>query len=374
MTKIGIIGASGFVGNRAVEMLHTGDTEVRPIIRSASSIDRLSRKDLDCRIATAFDQSALESAFQGCDVVIHSILGSPSVIQGSIAPTYKAAQKAGVRRLIYLSSMIVHRPAPAMGTTEDSPLVEHQPYPAHPAKIAAERKLLQMRQTGSVEVVIFRPGIVFGPRSRWVTDLANQLTQGTAYFIYGGQGICNSVYIDNLIDAMRRAMKVPAADGEAFFVGDSEKITWFDFYYPFATALGVDPTQIPNLPAPIFAHSWKNQVKGTLWDAEITQRVLSMLPEALKQSLKQALPGRTKAPLQTTLSTIEKPEPVVTEMMAELQQSQYKLPFCKAERILGYKPVVDFNEGCRRSIAWLAECSQFHSILADHGKNSFHYH
>jgi nucleoside-diphosphate-sugar epimerase len=40
-------------------------------------------------------------------------------------------------------------------------------------------------------------------------------------------------------------------------------------------------------------------------------------------------------------------------MMAELQQSQYKLPFNKAERILGYEPIVSFDEGCRRSIEWL---------------------
>jgi len=360
MMKIGIVGASGFVGNRAVEMLHTGETEVRPIVRSTASLERLNRKDLDCRVATAFDQIALESAFQGCDVIIHSILGSPGVIQGSIAPTYKAAQKAGVRRIIYLSSMTVHRPAPAPGTTESSRLVEHQPYPAHPAKIAAERRLLALRQKGSVEVVIFRPGIVFGPRSRWVTDLANQLTQGTTYFVNGGRGICNSVYVDNLIDAMRRAMIVPAADGEAFFVGDREQVTWYDFYHPFAEAFGVDPAKIPDLPIPSFRTSWKERMKGMLWNAELTQQVLSMLSEELKQNLKATLPKSTKTLHTASASVTSISEPVVTQMMAELQQSQYKLPFSKAEQILSYKPVVSFNDGCRRSIEWLLECNQFH--------------
>ncbi|WP_019502665.1 NAD-dependent epimerase/dehydratase family protein [Pseudanabaena sp. PCC 6802] len=363
--KIGIVGANGFVGNRAVEILHLEGNEVRPIVRSAASIDRLTQKNLDCRIAGAFDRAALEAAFKGCDVIVHSILGSPGLIRGSIAPAYEAAQRAGVRRIIYLSSMIVHRSAPAVGTTEASPFVEDQPFPAHSAKIYAERKLLELRKNGSVEVVIFRPGIVFGPRSRWVIDLANQLSQGTAYFINEGKGICNSVYIDNLIHAIRLAMTVPEADGEAFFVGDRERVTWFEFYRPFAEAFGVDPTQIPHLNAPEFNHSWKQQVKDTLWNSQVVQKVLAAVSDDLKQKIKSAIPKRNKRTIEIEpfQQAETKPQPVVTEMMAELQQSQYKLPFSKAEKILGYEPIISFDEGCRRSIKWLAETKQFHQLL-----------
>jgi len=361
--KIGIVGASGFVGNRAVEMLQLEGNEVRPIVRSVASIDQLAQKNLDHRIASAFDQSALEAAFKGCDVIIHSILGSPGLIRGSVAPAYKAAQRAGVRRIIYLSSMIVHRSAPALGTTEASPFMENQPFPAHSAKIYAERKLMQLRKTGSVEVAIFRPGIVFGPRSRWVIDLANQLCQGTAYFINEGKGICNSVYIDNLIHAIQLAMTEPDADGEAFFVGDREQVTWFDFYRPFAEALGVDPTRIPQLQVPDFSHSWKQQIMGSFWNSQVVQKVLATVSDDLKQKIKHATPKRKKTVIETFHQVETKQQPVVNEMMAELQQSQYKLPFDKAGKILGYEPIVSFDEGCRRSIEWLAESKQFHPPL-----------
>jgi len=49
--------------------------------------------------------------------------------------------------------------------------------------------------------------------------------------------------------------------------------------------------------------------------------------------------------------------------MAELQQSQYKLPFTKAEKILGYAPVVSFEEGCCLSIEWLSQLKQFEPLL-----------
>lgn len=358
MVKIGIVGASGFVGNRAIELLHTGGTEVRAIGRSATSFDRLTHRDIDCQVANAFDRAQLESAFRGCDVVIHSILGSPGLIRGTIAPTYQAAQNAGVRRILYLSSMIVHRPAPAPGTTESSPFVENQPYPAHPAKIDAERSLLKLRQKGTVEVAIFRPGIVFGPRSRWVSDLADQLAQGTAYLIGTGNGICNTVYIDNLIQAMRLAMTAPKADGEAFFVGDRECVTWFDFYRPFAEAFGIDPDQIPQFAAPEFAQSSKQRPQRSPWESELVQKALALMSNDLKQKLKQTLSRARTTPLPQT-DQAEVKQPVLSQMMVELQQSQYKLPFTKAEQLLGYEPIVTFEEGCQRSIQWLLESKRF---------------
>ena len=286
-------------------------------------------------------------------------------------PAYKAAQKAGVKRIVYLSSMIVHRSAPAIGTTEASPLVENQKFPAHPAKIYAERKLLKLRQSGSVEVVIFRPGVVFGPRSRWVSDLASQLSQGTAYFINEGKGVCNSVYIDNLIHGIQLGMTAPEADGEAFFVGDREEITWFDFYRPFAEAFGVDPTQIPTQPIPEFTRSRKKELISAITNSQFVQKLLASVPEDLKDNIKNIVPKRKKPQSKVevikqveALPKIEtKPQPVVNEMMAELQQSQYKLPFAKAERILGYAPVVTFDEGCRLSIEWLSQLKQFEPLL-----------
>jgi len=195
---------------------------------------------------------------------------------------------------------------------------------------------------------------VFGPQSRWVIDLANQLTQGTAYLIGSGNGICNTVYIDNLIHALQLAMTVPEADGEAFFVGDQECVTWFDFYRPFAVALGLDPAQIPQVAAPDFSQSYPPQGWRSGWDSELVQKFLALMPADLKQRLKSKLLRPRSTPLAPENLT-EVKQPVITQMMAELQQSPYKLPFTKAGKILGYAPIVSFEEGCQRSIRWLEE-------------------
>jgi nucleoside-diphosphate-sugar epimerase len=353
MLTVGVLGASGFIGNRAVEMLLDQGYTVRPIVRTAASLAHLTRSnELDCRIANALDPSALQQAFTGCDMIIHSVLGSPGLIRGAAEPAYRAAHKAKVRRMIYLSTMCVHTQAPPVGTTESSPLSDRQPFPYNSAKIAAERSLLRLRKQGSVEVVIFRPGIVFGPKSRWIVDLANSLLQETAYLINDGQGVFNAVYVDNLIHAISLATTATDADGEAFFVGELEQVTWADFYRPVAIALGIDPDTIPHVPAPPLTRSWKKQLLEPIWDSAAVQKLLSLLSDEFKQTLKQSL--RKRSPSSLVQPKVTKPKLVVTQEMAALQQGQYKLPLTKAEKVLGYTPLVSFPEACDRCIHWLA--------------------
>jgi uncharacterized protein YbjT (DUF2867 family) len=138
-----ILGASGFVGSRIVEMFHLGGlADVRPVARSMGSLARLSRFNLDWRLADALDQEALLKAFTGCETVIHANAGDPATIRDSVTPVYRAAINAGVRRLIYLSSAAVHGQAPLPGTDEESPLIRRQPIAYNSAKAWAERRLL----------------------------------------------------------------------------------------------------------------------------------------------------------------------------------------------------------------------------------------
>ena len=90
MKTVAVLGASGFIGTRIVEMLHLGDeATVRPIVRTSAHIARLSRFALDSRVADARDQAALAEAFSGCDTVVHAIAGSPQVIVDAIEPALK---------------------------------------------------------------------------------------------------------------------------------------------------------------------------------------------------------------------------------------------------------------------------------------------
>ena len=357
--NVAILGANGFIGSRAVEMLHLRQqATVRPVVRTVASLARLSRFDLDSRIADACDEPALCQAFAGCDAVIHAVAGNPRVILETVAPTYRAAQAAGVRRLIYLSSASVHGQAAPPGTDEASPLSDQQPLPYNNAKVRAERRLQELRAQGSVELVILRPGIVFGPRSSWITGFATDLLAGTAYMAGDGRGICNSIYVDNLIHALVLAMGALDADRQAFLLGDSEVVTWADFYRPVAEALGFslqDVTQVAYAPS----IAGPGERLRALLAAGPSRALRSTLPRRLRRALRAGLHVLLESPRQPQSAwSLPEPEqpprPVATLEMALLHRCRYKLPYTKAARLLGYDPVVSFAEGCRRTIAWLA--------------------
>ena len=107
--RVAILGASGFIGNRAVEMLHRdGRCEVVPVVRRPAAMALARRFDLAPWVADALDEEALRKAFRGCEAVVSSITGDTRTLVDSVTPLYRAAQAVGVRRIVYLSSASVH--------------------------------------------------------------------------------------------------------------------------------------------------------------------------------------------------------------------------------------------------------------------------
>ena len=60
-----------------------------------------------------------------------------------------------------------------------------------------------------------------------------------------GRGICNSIYVDNLVHAIYLAATQPTIDREIFLLGDQECVTWADLYRPIAKALGYELADLP---------------------------------------------------------------------------------------------------------------------------------
>ncbi len=348
-----VLGASGFVGSRFVEKMHlTGAASVRPIVRNFSSLARLARFDLDWRVTDLNDVPKLTQALKGCDVLLHSIVGDESVILGTISPVYKAAHLAGIRRIVYLSSSSVHGLSPSPATSEETPLSDQQPFDYNNAKVKAERLWTKMRATGNVEVVGLRPSIVFGPRSRWCSDLADEAQTRTAYLLREGKGICNTIYIDNLLQAIALAAQVPHIDGQYFLVRDQETVTWRDFYEPILEACGARLEEVHDVDAPVFRRSWQERV-SELRKSPPLQMIKPLFPSVAvrvgKATLQALATPLESSPWQST----GKPRPEVTAEMAALQQCEWRMPCAKAEKILGYKPQTSFSDGMKLSIGWL---------------------
>ncbi len=367
---VGIIGAGGFIGGRLAEWLTLRDlADVRPIIRSFKSMARLARFDLDCRVADATDQIALQKQLQGCEILFHCVVGGRDTILKSAKVAYLAAAGAGVRRMVYLSSAVVHGPNPEPGTNDDSELVARQPFSYNVSKVMAEQMLRRLRTDGKVEVVTLRPSIVFGPYSQLFTvQVASDLLNGNAYLVDNGMGICNSVYVDNLVQAMWLAAVVEQAANQDFIVTDGTRVTWRDLYSSVAEAVGVDPECIPTFEETSLWKQYREQRLAKLRSAgkRFGWAVRESLPPGFAGTVRGMLPSRLGSAIKPWWSSLQNPSiealptpdgksplPIIDREIASWQSCRYRLPIEKARHLLGYEPQVTFTEGCRRTEEWL---------------------
>jgi len=351
LLKVALLGSNGFVGTRAVEMFFLGSqVEIRPIARNFAGLARSARFDIDSRVADAFDEEALANAFKGCDVLIHAAGGKPSMIVKTPGPIYRAAERAGIRRIVYVSTASVHGQDIPQGTTEDSELHLGHVMAYNNAKVRAERAFTALRDKGSVELVMLRPSIVFGPRSFWIQRFADSLLDHSAYVVDGGLGICNTIYVDNLVRAIELTLTAPNVDRQVFFVGEDELVTWADFYAPIADALGFDKSAIRSLPAPKMTLSLRERVSA---NADV-KRLAQQLPRPVKERIKGLAYGKSPDPGSPWAPPSEA-KVVASREMAMLHRNSVKLPSDRARRLLGYKPM-PFIEGMHRSIGWLKFC------------------
>jgi nucleoside-diphosphate-sugar epimerase len=341
---VAILGANGFIGARTAELLEKqGGYEVVPVSRREAALQLPGELEKRRKLADAFDQAALTAAFDDCDAVVSAIAGDPRTIVHTIGPLYAAAAAAGVRRIVYLSSAVVHGHAPAPGSDESSELSLDQPLEYNKAKILAERRLRELREDGTVQLTILRPGIVYGPRSQWTRRLAEQLRAGAGAVPDGGAGVCNAIFIDNLVHAIDRAISVKGADGEAFLLNDRETVTWRDMIAPIAELVRID---LDRLPRPESASILK---KRHLHAHSASHRAVQSLAKWLPPRIRK-LPARFR-------KIFHGPPPDLPSdfnyEMALLHSCRVRLPTTKAERVLGFSPPVSFAEGCRRSVEWL---------------------
>ena len=354
--KIAILGAAGFVGSRMVELFHLMQiAEIVPVVRRVASMARLSRFQLDIVIADSRHFDALVKALEGCKIVVDCTVGMPMDIEAGAKALIPAAKAAGVKRVVYLSSASVHGQNPMPGSDEDTPLSDRQEMAYNNAKVHAERRLFADAQRYGVELFVLRPSIVFGPRDRWITTLVNDLEKGTACLIENGQGICNTIYVDNLIEAVRCCLTAPSeASGRPYLVGDAEEVSWHDLYERTAKALGKGMEDVHQLPVPPAPVRRLSDVIGEFRARPSTQRLIAAMPRKIKDLSKGALAGLSPQSLPNPWQLPSLPPTVSpSREMVLLQQCRHRFPLSRAAQSLGYKPVVSFEDGLRRTMAWI---------------------
>ncbi len=312
--KVAVIGANGLIGSRVVESFHLGGgPSVVAIPHHPARSVLAARFTVDIRAADAFDADSLARALQGCNAVVHAVRGEQSTLKRLASAVCRAAAQAGVRRLVYLSSSSVHGPSPAPGTNEQSRIQPASLGEDARAQLVAERQVLADCRRLSIAAYVLRPGIVYGPRSPLVAEIATLLRDERATLLDKGATILNSVYVDNLVAGIRGCLRAKEGAGQPYLIADAETVTWKDFYHAIARELDLPASRMRSVEAATFAsHS----------DAPSPDEAAASLPHGLQSGL------------------------------LSLQENGWKPSTQSAARIIGYAPVVTFSEAIRRSCAW----------------------
>jgi UDP-N-acetylglucosamine/UDP-N-acetyl-alpha-D-glucosaminouronate 4-epimerase len=182
--KVLVTGGGGFIGSNLVRALLERGDEVR-ILDNFSTGNRANLAGLDVEIVEGELRSyeRVHNAVRGSEVVYHlGALGSvPRSVQDPLTSSavnvegtlnvLLAARDEGVRRVVFSSSTSVYGSTRQLPTSEDTPPDPISPYGV--AKLAAERYCVSFsRVYESFESVVLRYFNVFGPRQSPLSQYA----------------------------------------------------------------------------------------------------------------------------------------------------------------------------------------------------------
>lgn len=355
MNKIAIIGAAGFVGSRLTESLVLDRVrEVRAIVRAPKNLAKLSR--LGSAITTAFadaqDMDALLKAISSCSTVINLVMSDPKVIIESTKNIYNACVLARVKRLIHISSAVVYGQVQSSDLNDDYPPLSKHWMPYARAKAESELFLREVATSSPVEITVLRPGIVWGPRSPWTLRIANDLSNNTAYLVGDGEGVCNSLYIDNLVSSILTCHRYGSDPSGFFNVSDAEFLTWNKFYESVAKYLKYDMSRIPKVPADRFRPSL-NSFLENVKSQYVYTKIKEEIPEDIRASIKLWLKKWIGKNDNHLIGNNKRKKILVSREMWYLQTVKHKLPNTKFSEYFNYSHPFSFEEGVQRTINWL---------------------
>lgn len=161
----------------------------------------------------------------------------------------RCAVEAGVRRMVFISSIGVHGSVNTDGPfTEQSMLRPDKPYAV--SKLDAEVNLRELAAQHQLELVIVRPPLVYGPHVKGnFLRLLNWSAKGVPLPLGSVQNRRTFIGRDNLVDVLLRCVDHPDAGGKTFVVGDDEVISTPDLLREIGERLGVPSRLIPVPPS-----------------------------------------------------------------------------------------------------------------------------
>lgn len=239
--RVFVTGASGFIGHRLIDALLRAEASVTVLSRSG----RFSAPDGgSVKIVTGDlgDAVLLNSALKDQDVVFnlaYDVRASAASNLAAFETLLQAAAGAGVGRIVHASSIVVYDAWPASDIDEKATMDRPGGSPYRQAKIEMERRLMQ----GTISAAILQPTIVYGPGSALWTDQMAEFMAAGGVVLPDPEGLCNGVFVDDVVQAMLRAAVLADLEQERFVISGAAPFSWSDLLNGYAAIIGKGAVQ-----------------------------------------------------------------------------------------------------------------------------------
>lgn len=321
-----VTGGGGFIGSHLVEeylMNKAGKVVVFDDFSTGTMKNLEHIKDNRLKIVegSVLDEEKLNSIVKGEQTQIIDHLAAELEVYTGIRDSKKdasinifgtlnvlnAALRNNVEKVLYASSGAVYGEAKYVPTDENHPLEPHWPYGV--SKLSAERYALQYHKLFGLNATAFRYSIVYGPREwfgRVLTMFIKRIfLKDKPPVVFGdGKQVRDFVYVKDVARAHMLSIENSASEGQVFNIGSGKGIS-----------IG-----------------------------ELARLLIAMSSKELEVTYDNPREGEAS-----------RFQPERIRLSGELKR--FILSYDKAEKVLGWKPSVDFRDGVLEEINWL-KCDQ----------------
>jgi len=325
--RIAVTGGTGFVGSHVVESLLAAGHELSCLVLPSEGSGWLDGKGVHFHEGSVLDRASLGPFLEGCDAIVHlagltrarteaeflavNAEGAVNVIEAALA--LKSSGSRAPRHVLVMRSLAAVGPSSPDGACldEDAPRRPISPYGR--SKAALEDAVAGY--AGRIDYTIIRAPGAYGPRDRDFLQYFKLVSRGLRVII-GPRNVLSLVYAKTLAAAIASCVQNPAAYGQAFFIADEGAVDWDQFSAMIERALGRKTLRI----------------KVPEWAVSVVA-FLSWLARPL----------------------LRKPPLVTANKILEMRQPCWIVSTAKAERLLGFRPLMTTEEAIAETAAWYRE-------------------
>ena len=285
-----VTGATGHIGNALVRKLLNQGEKVRALIMREEDASSIRDLGLECVEGDVLDPASLKPALAGVDTVYH-LAGIISIMPGKNPFVWKinvegtrnileAARRAGIRRLLYTSSIHAVKRAPHGVVIDESLGFDPNNYYGEYDRSKAAASLeVQKSALTDLNAVIVCPTGVIGPYDFRGSEMGEVIRGAAeAHTMFYIEGAYDFVDVRDVADGMIAAA-VHGRRGESYILGGS-KISMHDMLETVRKVTGKDfnsikiPFSLANVAArftPWYYRRTKTKPRFTPYSLEVLQ-------------------------------------------------------------------------------------------------------